>query len=591
MEKGDILRELAEAFGPERLVVQETRDGMPTAWVPRDLLLDVLSYLKSAPSGAYPMLYDLTAIDEREREHREGQPASAFSVVYQLLSFDRNEDIRLKVALEGGEPSIPSATALWPNADFYEREVWDMFGIGFEGRPGLRRILMPPWWEGHPLRKEHPARATDIGRFSMSDDEQAAMLEALRFDPEAWQVGPGAPGAGDQAGEVPADGTFYINVGPQHPSAHGVLRLVAKLEGEVIVDLYPDIGYHHRGAEKMGERQSWHSYIPYTDRIDYLAGSMNELPYLMAVEALAGIRVPERAMVIRVMMAELFRIISHLVFYGTFSQDVGQMSPVFYMFNDRERAFDIVEAVTGGRMHPGWFRIGGVAMDLPRGWEEMVLAFVKYMRGTLKDYDAAIMRSRLFKARTVGIGAISLPEAIEWGATGPFLRACGLEWDLRKKRPYGGYERFDFDIPTAKGGDSYDRLAIHVEEMRQSLRIIEQCVKGMPGGPYKADHPLAVPPPRERTMRDIETLIDHFLGVSWGPNIPPGEACATVEGAKGQNSYYLISDGGGMSYRTRIRTPSFAHIQMAPMMSRGLTVSDLVVILGSVDYVLADVDR
>jgi NADH-quinone oxidoreductase subunit C/D len=580
MERGSILSELAEVFGAERILIQKTRDGMPTAWVAPSLLLEALTYLKSAPSGAYPMLYDLTAIDEREREHREGQPPSDFTLVYQLLSFDRNEDIRIKVALEGERPSIPSAIGLWPSADFYEREVWDMFGVGFEGRPAPRRILMPPWWEGHPLRKEHPARATDIGRFSMSGDEQAAMLEALRFDPKRWQVGDGNEGD-----------SFYVNIGPQHPSAHGVLRLVAKLEGEVILDLYPDIGYHHRGAEKMGERQSWHTYIPYTDRIDYLAGSMNELPYLMAVEKLAGIEVPERAMVIRVMMAELFRIISHLVYYGTFSQDVGQMSPVFYMFNDRERAFDIVEAVTGGRMHPGWFRIGGVAMDLPRGWEDMVLGFVKYMRGTLKDYDAAVMRSSLFKARTVGIGAISLAEAIEWGATGPFLRACGLEWDLRKKRPYSGYERFEFDIPTAKGGDSYDRLAIHVEEIRQSLRIIEQCAKGMPGGEYKADHPLAVPPSKERTMRDIETLIDHFLAVSWGPNVPPGEACATVEGAKGQNSYFLVSDGGGMSYRTRIRTPSFAHIQMAPMMSRGLTISDLVVIMGSVDYVLADVDR
>ncbi len=583
MERDAILRELAETFGAERIHAQETADGLPTAWVEPGLLLDLLSYLKTARSGAYPMLYDLTAIDERERSHREGQPPSDFTMVYQLLSFERNEDLRIKVALEGQAPSVPSATCLWPSADFYEREVWDMFGIAFEGRPALRRILMPPWWEGHPLRKEHPARATDMGRFGMSEDEQAAMLEELKFDPVKWQV----DGPGPEAGA----GTFYINIGPQHPSAHGVLRLVAKLEGEVVVDLYPDIGYHHRGAEKMGERQSWHTYIPYTDRIDYLAGSMNELPYLLAVEKLAGIEVPERALVIRVMMAELFRIISHLVFYGTFSQDVGQMSPVFYMFNDRERAFDIVEAVTGGRMHPGWFRIGGVAMDLPRGWDEMVLAFVKHMRGTLKDYDAAIMRSSLFKARTVGVGALSLGEAVEWGATGPFLRACGLDWDLRKKRPYGGYERFDFDVPTATGGDSYDRLAIHVEEMRQSLRIIEQCVAGMPAGPYKADHPLAVPPPKDRTMRDIETLIDHFLAVSWGPNLPPGEACATVEAAKGQNSYYLVSDGGGMSYRTRIRTPSFAHIQMAPMMARGLTISDLVVILGSVDYVLADVDR
>jgi NADH-quinone oxidoreductase subunit C/D len=580
MAKGEILRELADSLGSDRILVQETSDGMPTAWVESSSLLGALSFLKTAPSGPYPMLYDLCAIDEREREHREGQPTSDFTMVYRLLSFDRNEDLRIKVALEGERPSVPSVLGLWPNADFYEREAWDMFGIGFEGRAAPRRILMPPWWEGHPLRKEHPARATDIGRFSMSGDDQQAMLEALKFDPEEWQ-----------AGEAQGDGTFYINVGPQHPSAHGVLRLVAKLEGEVILDLYPDIGYHHRGAEKMGERQSWHTYIPYTDRVDYLAGSMNELPYLMAVEALAGIAVPERAQVIRVMMSELFRVISHLVFYGTFTQDVGQMSPVFYMFNDRERAFDVVEAVTGGRMHPGWFRIGGVAMDLPAGWEELVLGFVRLMRASLKDYDAAIMRSRLFKARTVGVGAISLSEAVEWGATGPFLRACGLPWDLRKKRPYSGYERFDFEIPTRANGDSYDRLAIHVEEIRQSLRIIEQCVAQMPGGAYKAEHPLAVPPPRERTMRDIETLIDHFLAVSWGPNVPPGEAEAAVEGAKGQYSYYLISDGGGMSYRTRIRTPSFAHIQMAPMMSRGLTVSDLVVILGSVDYVLADVDR
>jgi NADH-quinone oxidoreductase subunit C/D len=583
-----ILEELGEEFGPESVVAQKTRDAMPTAWIEKDKLLSVLSYLKGAKGGAYSTLYDLTAIDERDRTHREGQPDSDFTAVYQLLSFDRNEDLRIKVALRGEAPSLPTATGLWKSADFYEREVWDMFGIGFEGRASTRRLLMPPWWEGHPLRKEHPARATEMGRFSMGPEEKDAMLEALRFDSEAWGVEPEREGGEREAEEGE---TFYLNIGPQHPSAHGVLRLVAKMEGEVIVDLYPDIGYHHRGAEKMGERQSWHTYIPYTDRVDYLAGVMNELPYLLAAERLAGIEVPERAQTIRVMLAELFRIISHLVFYGTFSQDVGQMSPVFYMFNDRERAFDIVEAITGGRMHPGWFRIGGVAMDLPSGWEELVLGFVARMRRTLKDYDDAIMRSSLFKSRTVGIGALNLAEAIEWGATGPFLRACGLEWDLRKKRPYSGYERYDFDVPTAAGGDSYDRLAIHVEEMRQSLRIIEQCARSMPGGPYKSDHPLATPPDKARTMRDIETLIDHFLAVSWGPSIPPGEACQAVEGAKGQYSYYLISDGGGMSYRTRIRTPSFAHIQMTPMMSRGLTVSDLVVVLGSVDYVLADVDR
>ncbi len=456
-----------------------------------------------------------------------------------------------------------------------------MFGIRFDGHPNLRRILMPPWWDGHPLRKEHPARATEMGLFQMSDEDMMRMLGQLEFKPEEW-------GMQRKSGEHEL---MFVNVGPQHPSAHGVLRVVAQLDGEEIVDLVLDIGYHHRGAEKMGERQSWHTYIPYTDRIDYLGGVMNNFPYVLAVEKLAGIEVPDRAKVIRIMMAELFRVISHLVYYGTFAQDIGQMSPVFYMFNDRERAFDIVEAVTGGRMHPSWFRIGGVAQDLPEGWEDMVGEFIKYLRRRLKDYDAAVLGNRILKVRSKGIGIVSKEEAIQWGATGPMLRATGFEWDLRKKRPYGGYDQFEFDVATGTGGDSFARVAVHVEEMRQSLRIIEQCLKGMPSGPYKSDHPLATPPLKVRTTHDIETLIGHFLSVSWGPVIPPGEASATIEASKGNQTYYLVSDGGTMSYRTRIRTPSFAHLQLIPMMSRGLTIADLVVILGSVDYVLADVDR
>ncbi|MGO8693048.1 MAG: NADH-quinone oxidoreductase subunit C/D [Rectinemataceae bacterium] len=581
MSTSPIVQELAERFGAGSFVLQRTADGIPTVWVGRERLVETLAYLKAAPGGSYPMLYDLTAIDERSRAHREGQPPSDFTMVYHLLSFDRNEDIRIKLALAGDRPSAPSVTGVWPSANFYEREVWDMFGVTIDGHPDLRRILMPPWWEGHPLRKEHPARGTEMGLFHMDEDEASKMLASMEFKPEDY--GMSRRGEGHEY--------LFVNIGPQHPSAHGMLRLVAQLDGEVIVDIVPEIGFHHRGAEKMGERQSWHTFIPYTDRIDYLAGVMNNFPYVLAVEKLAGIEVPDRAKVIRIMMAELFRIISHLVFYGTFSQDVGQMSPVFYMFNDRERAFDIVEAVTGGRMHPAWFRIGGVAQDLPEGWDGLVREFIPYMRRRLKDYDVAVMKNRLFKIRSKGVGAVSLKEAIEWGATGPFLRASGLEWDLRKKRPYGGYEQFEFEIPTAAGGDSYDRLAVHVEEMRQSLRIIEQCLENMPSGPYKSDHPLATPPRKERTMHDIETLIHHFLNVSWGPVIPQGEAAATIEATKGNNTYYLVSDGSTMSYRTRIRTPSFAHIQMVPMMSRGLTISDLVAILGSVDYVLADVDR
>jgi len=576
-----VARELSERFGHVDFVVQPTRDAIPTLWVPRDHLRDVLRYLKTEAPKPYRMLYDLTAIDERVRVHRAGQPPSDFTVVYHLLSFDRNEDVRLKVALSGDAPAMPTITDIWPMANWYEREVWDLFGITFEGHPNLRRILLPPTWEGHPLRKDYPARATEKGPFTMPQEKYEAEQEALRFKPEEWGMKRSRDGAD----------FMFLNLGPNHPSVHGVFRIVLQLDGEEIVDAVPDIGYHHRGAEKMGERQSWHTYIPYTDRVDYLGGVMNNFPYVLAVERLAGIEVPERVKVIRVMLAELFRIISHLVFYGTFAQDVGQLSPVFYMFTDRERAFDIIEAICGGRMHPSWFRIGGVTQDLPVGWDRLIREFLDYLPPRLDEYDRMVLQNRILKGRAQGIGSYTVDEAIEWGVTGPGLRAAGLEWDFRKQRPYSGYENFEFDIPTAQRGDCYDRCAVRVEEMRQSLRIIEQCLNNMPEGDYKARHPLTTPPLKERTMHDIETLITHFLNVSWGPVIPPGEAAVGVEATKGNNTYYLISDGGTMSYRTRIRTPSFPHLQMIPLICRGLMVPDLIAILGSIDFVMADVDR
>jgi NADH-quinone oxidoreductase subunit C/D len=294
---------------------------------------------------------------------------------------------------------------------------------------------------------------------------------------------------------------------------------------------------------------------------------------------------------IRIMLSELFRIASHLVWYGTFAQDVGQLSPDFYMFTDREKIFDIIAAICGDRMHPNWFRIGGVAQDLPKEWEKQIIYFLKYFPKRLKEYDKLILRNSIFKARTKGIGIYNTEEAIEWGVTGPGLRATGMDWDFRKKRPYSGYDQLDFDIPTAENGDAFDRALVRVEEMRQSLRIVEQCVNHMPEGHYKSDHPLTTPPRKEKTMHNIETLINHFLNVSWGPVIPPGEAFFGIEASKGNNGYYLISDGNTMSYRTRIRVPSFPHMQMVPYISRGYTVADLLSILGSIDFVLADIDR
>jgi NADH-quinone oxidoreductase subunit C/D len=384
---------------------------------------------------------------------------------------------------------------------------------------------------------------------------------------------------------------MFLNLGPNHPSAHGAFRIVLQLDGEEIVDCVPDIGYHHRGAEKMAERQSWHTFIPYTDRIDYLGGVMNNLPYVLTVEKLAGITVPDRVKTIRVMMAEFFRITSHLLFLGTFVQDVGAMTPIFFMFTDRMKAYDVIEAITGFRMHPAWYRIGGVAHDLPQGWDRLVREFVEWLPKRLDEYEKAALKNGILRARTINVAQYNTAEAIEWGATGAGLRATGCNYDLRKARPYSGYENFEFEVPLGKNGDAYDRAMVRLEEMRQSVRIIKQCLDNMPPGPYKADHPLTCPPPKERTLQDIETLITHFLGVSWGPVMPASESSQLIEATKGINSYYLTSDGSTTSYRTRIRTPSFPHLQMIPYVIQGSMIPDLIMLLASIDFVMADVDR
>jgi NADH-quinone oxidoreductase subunit C/D len=576
-----IAEEILQVFETQGFVTQKTQDDITTIWVPSSKLVELLQFVKNKISLPFKMLYNITAIDERQRKHREDQPDSDFTIVYHLFSFDRNQYLRIKVALKGEYPTLPSSTSLWKNANWYEREVFDMFGIKFDGHPHMTRLMMPKSWKGYPLRKEHPTRATEMGQYNLTDELQDAELNALTFVPEEW-------GMSRSNGDTEY---MFLNLGPQHPGTHGVLRVIIQLDGEEIVDLVPEIGYHHRGAEKMAERQTWHSYIPYTDRIDYLGGVLNNMAYLLPVEKLAGIIVPDRAQVIRVMLSEFFRISSHLVWYGTFAADLGQLSPVFYTFTDRERVLEIVEAITGARMHPSWFRIGGTAMDLPKGWEKLVKEFINYFPKRLNTYDKLIMQNSLIKQRTRGIGIFTTEEAIEWGATGANLRATGLKHDFRKATPYSGYDQFDFEIPVGTNGDCYDRGLVRIEEMRQSLRIIDQCMKNMPSGPYKAEHPLTTPPPKHQTMQDIETLINHFVGVTWGPVMPAGEAMIPIEASKGNNGYYLISDLHTNIYRNSIRTPSFAHMQMLPLITKGYSVADLLATLGAMDFVLADIDK
>ena len=382
-----------------------------------------------------------------------------------------------------------------------------------------------------------------------------------------------------------------MNFGPQHPAAHGVLRLVMEMDGEVVERIDPHIGLLHRGTEKLIEYKTYMQAIPYFDRLDYVSPMCQEHAFVLAVEKLLGLEVPMRAQYIRVMFDEITRILNHLLNVPAYASDVGALTPFLWCFEERELLMEFYERVSGARLHAAYYRPGGVHQDLPAGLLDDVLAWSERFPKVLDNVETLLTENRIFKQRLVDIGTVSAADALDWGFTGPMLRASGLPWDLRKSQPYMVYDKMKFDIPIGKNGDCYDRYLVRMEEMRQSLRIIRQCISEMPEGPHTTSDRKIAPPPRAEMKRSMEALIHHFKLYTEGFHVPPGETYTAVEAPKGEFGVYLVSDGTNKPYRCKIRSPGFAHLQAMEFCSRGHMLADSVAILGSMDIVFGEIDR
>ncbi len=388
-----------------------------------------------------------------------------------------------------------------------------------------------------------------------------------------------------------ADRTMVLNMGPQHPSTHGVLRLLLEIDGETVVRMMPDIGYLHTGIEKTTEAKFYQQVVPLTDRIDYLCPMTNNLAYCLAVEKLLGMEIPPRAQWIRVMLNELTRINSHLVWLGTHALDIGAMTVFLYCFREREDVLRLFEMVSGQRMMTSFFRIGGLALDLPLGFLERLKKFADRFPGNVDEYENLLTSNPIWMSRTKGVALITAEDAIALGTTGPTLRASGVDTDLRRDEPYSGYENFRFKVPVRTEGDVYARYLCRVQELRESIGIVQQAIAGLPEGRYKADAPKVVLPDRENMKTQMESMIYHFKIVTEGFTVPAGEVYQAIESPRGEMGYYIVSDGTAKPYRVHMRSPSFANLQALPKMCEGGLIADVVAAIGSIDIVLGDCDR
>jgi len=550
--------ELAARLGAE----QETRQDLPTLIVEKDRLLETFRELKSE---TFTMPLDCWGVDYPNREKR-------FDVMYQFYSLDKNERVRLKVRTGEDEP-VPSGVGIFKGLDWFEREVFDMYGVRFDGHPNLRRILCHEAFQGHALRKDYDAAQ----RWICTEKDVAVLVP--KIDPRFENV----------------DTDFErvtLNLGPSHPATHGTLRIVVTLDGETIIGADQEIGYLHRCFEKMSETHTYQQVIPYTDRLNYMSAIINNVGYCMAVEKLLGITAPARAQHIRLILSEFMRIADHLVCIGTNLVDMGALTNFWYLFQPREEIYGLVESCCGARILPSYTRIGGLAVDAPADFLANAQRLVNSIPKFIDDVEKLVDRNKIFHDRTVGIAPISAADAIDYGFTGPCLRACGVPYDVRKSNPYLGYETYDWDVPVADGGDTFARYLVRMEEMRQSLRILQQAIdRGLPPGPVIVDDPYIALPPKSKVYNEMESLIYHFKLIMHGIQPPVGETYFQVEGGNGELGFYVVSDGTKNPYRVRCRPPCFAIYQAFGRMVIGQTIPDAVAALGSLNIVAGELDR
>ena len=541
---------------------------LPTIETSPDDWLAVARFLRDDPECRFDLFLDLAGVDNLKRRGRR----TRFEAVFHLLSVSRGEHLRVKVILpDGVPPTLPTVCEVWPAANWFEREAFDLFGFDFPGHPNLRRLLCHDAFVGSPLRKDYaPGQRWFFAEEDLRMPDWAANTE-------------------ERAGHFE---TQTLSIGPSHPATHGIVHLVARLDGEKITRAETQIGYLHRCFEKMAETHTWNQVIPFCDRLNYVSAMINGVGYVRTVEKMLGIEVPDKGRLVRTILSEFSRIMDHCVCIGANLVDIGALTNFWYLYQPREGIYGLLEACCGARLTVSYVRVGGLAIDVPEDFVPRCRALLESIPKFLDDVDRLVTRNKIVRNRFAGTGTVTRDQAIAWGFTGPVLRSTGVDYDVRRARPYDFYDKFDWDVAVAKDGDNYARYLVRMEEMRQSLKIIRQALDVFPAsGPVNSDDWHVVLPPKDAVYHDMESLIFHFKLIMEGIRVPRGERYDWIEGANGELGFYAISEAGSGPYRLKPRPPCFPIMAAFEKIIIGGPISDAVATLGTLNIIAGELER